>query len=137
MEATARHDIQQLGHDVALVAHEEDEEDEDEEDEGEEDGEDNLPSLLEVNSIRLSSLSASEESKRFMKKIPENENKHRCRLLTTETSPTPSWVLFKCFMTLLGKFVRYDKILLAEYAKPTARKSSKSFKQKICQIFSG
>jgi hypothetical protein len=66
MESTSRHDIQQLGHDVALVAHDEDDEDEDEdEDEGEEeDGEDNLPSLLEVNSIRLSSLSASEESKR-------------------------------------------------------------------------
>jgi hypothetical protein len=88
MESTSRHDIQQLDHDVALVAHDEDEEDEDEE-EGEEDGEDNLPSLLEVNSIRLSSLSASEESKRSMKKIPENENKHRCRLLTTDTSPTP------------------------------------------------
>jgi hypothetical protein len=91
MESTSRHDIQQLNHDVALVAHDEDEEDEDEDEEAEEeDGEDNLPSLLEVNSIRLSSLSASEESKRFMKKISENENKHRCRLLTTDTSPTPS-----------------------------------------------
>jgi hypothetical protein len=73
MESTSRHDIQQLDHDVALVAHDEDE-DEDE-DEGDEDGEDNLPSLLEVNSIRLSSLSASEESKRSVKKISENENK--------------------------------------------------------------
>jgi hypothetical protein len=62
MESTARHDIQQLDHDVALVAHDEDEEDEDGEDDEIE--EDNLPSLLEVNSIRLSSLSASEESKR-------------------------------------------------------------------------
>jgi hypothetical protein len=61
MESTSRHDIQKLDHDVALVAHDEDE------DEGDEDGEDNLPSLLEVNSIRLSSLSASEESKRSMK----------------------------------------------------------------------
>jgi hypothetical protein len=75
MESTSRHDIQKLDHDVALVAHDEDAD----EDEGDEDGEDNLPSLLEVNSIRLSSLSASEESKRFMKKIPENENKQRCR----------------------------------------------------------
>jgi hypothetical protein len=91
--STSRHDIQQLEHDVALVAHDEDEDEEDEEeveeDEGE-DGEDNLPSLLEVNSIRLSSLSASEESKRSMEKIPENDNKHRCRHLTTDTSPTPS-----------------------------------------------
>ncbi len=80
MESTARHAIQQLDHDVVLVAHDEDEDDEDEgEDEGEEDGEDNLPSLLEVNSIRLSSLSASEESKRSVKKIVENENKQRCR----------------------------------------------------------
>ncbi len=35
-----------------------------EEEEEEEDGEDNLPSLLEVNVHRLSSVSASEESKR-------------------------------------------------------------------------
>ncbi len=86
MESTSRHDIQQLGHDVALVAHDEDEDGEDED----EIEEDNLPSLLEVNSIRLSSLSASEESKRSMKKIPENKNKQRCRHLTADMSPTPS-----------------------------------------------
>jgi hypothetical protein len=91
MESTSRHDIQPLDHDVAAVSHEDDEvDDEEDEEDGEEDGEDNLPSLLEVNSIRLSSLSASEESKRSVKKIPENENKHRCRLLTTDMSPTPS-----------------------------------------------
>ncbi len=55
--------------DQCHVANGENEEDVGEEDgeDGEEDGEDgedNLPSLLEVNSHRLSSVSASEESKR-------------------------------------------------------------------------